>query len=168
MPITHYDLEVFTPPCSPGSVRFAAHVTFDADIADLLPYLHAALDGARYNPAAPALSWDTEGHAIVFTPGQIAIGNLEDRAEAQALAEQMIALVNQTAARQSEIEPDHTAHQRPKPFEVYGLLPQTNCRECGHATCLIFGLKLIAGEAALDGCPHLTAARYAQLEGMLV
>ncbi|NDJ75981.1 MAG: hypothetical protein GYB65_06955 [Chloroflexi bacterium] len=40
-------------------------------------------------------------------------------------------------------------------MQVFGLLPQTNCKECGEPTCFNFALKLIAGQATPDRCPTL-------------
>jgi ArsR family metal-binding transcriptional regulator len=94
--IEHYQLEVFTPPCSPESIRFAAKVQFAGDIREVLPYLNAELDGAQYNPAAPALTWRRDAHHIVFNVNEIAIGNLVDRAEAEVLARELVDLVNRT------------------------------------------------------------------------
>ena len=41
-------------------------------------------------------------------------------------------------------------------MDIFKLLPKTNCQDCGAATCLSFAMKLAAGQAELDACPHLT------------
>ena len=41
-------------------------------------------------------------------------------------------------------------------LQIYKLLPQTNCKECGFATCLAFGMKLAAKQAELKLCPYVT------------
>lgn len=66
MLIDTYDLDVFTPPCDPGAVRYSAIATLHTDIAGALPYLNATLGGAVYNQAAPALSWRKAGHYLNF------------------------------------------------------------------------------------------------------
>ena len=38
-------------------------------------------------------------------------------------------------------------------LQVFKLLPNTNCRECGYPTCLAFAMKLAAGKESLDKCP---------------
>ena len=38
---------------------------------------------------------------------------------------------------------------------IYKQLPKTNCKECGLPTCLAFAMKVAAGQAGLDECPHL-------------
>ena len=43
------------------------------------------------------------------------------------------------------------------PIDVLNLLPKTNCRECGAATCLVFAVAVLKGEKRLGDCPHLEA-----------
>jgi len=38
---------------------------------------------------------------------------------------------------------------------ILRLLPGTNCRECGFATCLAFAAALSRGHTAVSRCPHL-------------
>lgn len=49
-------------------------------------------------------------------------------------------------------------------LEIYKLLPQTNCKECGFPTCLAFAMKLAAKQAELKQCPYVTEAAKAKLE----
>jgi len=41
-------------------------------------------------------------------------------------------------------------------IQIYKLLPQTNCKDCGFPTCLAFAMKLAAKQADLDKCPHVS------------
>ncbi|HLE23448.1 MAG TPA: acetyl-CoA decarbonylase/synthase complex subunit gamma [Anaerolineales bacterium] len=49
-------------------------------------------------------------------------------------------------------------------LEIYKLLPQTNCKECGFPTCLAFAMKLAAKQAELKGCPYVSEESKAKLE----
>jgi len=49
-------------------------------------------------------------------------------------------------------------------LQIYKLLPQTNCKECGQPTCLAFAMKLAAKQAELKQCPYVTEQAKAQLE----
>jgi acetyl-CoA decarbonylase/synthase complex subunit gamma len=49
-------------------------------------------------------------------------------------------------------------------LEIYKLLPQTNCKECGFPTCLAFAMKLAAKQTELKKCPYVTDAAKAKLE----
>jgi len=41
-------------------------------------------------------------------------------------------------------------------IQIYKMLPQTNCKECGFPTCLAFAMKLAAKQADLDKCPYVS------------
>ena len=83
MLIENYDLDVFTPPCDPDAVRYAARARLASDISEALPYLNASLRGAVYLPEAQALTWKKAGHSVAFHAFEIAVSNVEDRDEAQ-------------------------------------------------------------------------------------
>lgn len=40
--------------------------------------------------------------------------------------------------------------------EIFKLLPKTNCKKCGHPTCLAFAMKLAQRQASLDACPDIS------------
>ncbi|MBI4684447.1 MAG: acetyl-CoA decarbonylase/synthase complex subunit gamma [Nitrospirae bacterium] len=40
--------------------------------------------------------------------------------------------------------------------EIFKLLPKTNCKKCGHPTCLAFAMKLAQRQATLDACPDVS------------
>jgi len=39
-------------------------------------------------------------------------------------------------------------------LQIFKLLPNTNCKECGYPTCLAFAMKLAAGTETLEKCPY--------------
>lgn len=41
-------------------------------------------------------------------------------------------------------------------IQIYKMLPQTNCKECGFPTCLAFAMKLAAKQVELSGCPYVS------------
>jgi acetyl-CoA decarbonylase/synthase complex subunit gamma len=41
-------------------------------------------------------------------------------------------------------------------LEIYKMLPQTNCKDCGFPTCLAFAMKLAAKQVELEDCPHVS------------
>lgn len=48
-------------------------------------------------------------------------------------------------------------------IQIYKLLPQTNCKDCGFPTCLAFAMKLAAKQVELAACPHVGDEAKAQL-----
>lgn len=49
-------------------------------------------------------------------------------------------------------------------LDIYKLLPKTNCKDCGFATCLAFAMALAQKKVSLDKCPHVSAAAKAALD----
>ena len=49
-------------------------------------------------------------------------------------------------------------------LDIYKLLPKTNCKDCGFATCLAFAMALVQKKVSLDKCPHVIAESKAALE----
>lgn len=49
-------------------------------------------------------------------------------------------------------------------IQIYKLLPQTNCKDCGFPTCLAFAMKLASKQAELAACPHVSDEAREQLE----
>ncbi|MGB3717164.1 MAG: (Fe-S)-binding protein [Candidatus Promineifilaceae bacterium] len=161
--VEKYEVEVFTPPCEPGGERYSAVAHLSHSIAEVLPYLNATLAGAKYMPSANALTWKRGGHLVAFHTDRVAVSNVADRKKAVSELDRMIELVNRTWDRKAEIVPDYRGQKQPSPMAIYQLLPRTNCRECGEATCMAFALGLIQGKHALGECPALTVDQQATL-----
>jgi len=49
-------------------------------------------------------------------------------------------------------------------LDIYKLLPKTNCRQCGLATCLAFAMQLAKKAAVIEKCPFVSADAKATLE----
>ena len=41
-------------------------------------------------------------------------------------------------------------------IQIFKLLPKTNCKKCGHPTCLAFAMKLAQRQASVDACPYVS------------
>ena len=53
------------------------------------------------------------------------------------------------------------------PLQVYKLLPQSNCGDCGVSTCMAYAAAVIKQEKRLADCPHLEKSTLALFEGKL-
>ncbi|MCM8761000.1 MAG: acetyl-CoA decarbonylase/synthase complex subunit gamma, partial [Candidatus Omnitrophica bacterium] len=49
-------------------------------------------------------------------------------------------------------------------LDIYKLLPKTNCKDCGFATCLAFAMALAQKKVSLEKCPHVSAQARDALE----
>ena len=79
--------------------------------------------------------------------------------------------INATWEHRCKLAAVTMARRAPRPLDVYTLLPQTNCKQCGEATCMAFAFGLLQHKRMLTDCPPLQADvafgdRRATLEAM--
>jgi len=160
MLIQRYEIRVESPPCHPGCEHWSAFAQLDGDISAVLPYLNARFQGAIYDHAAKVLTWSTGDRAVSIRPQEIGVSDLEDRAEAQAVIQQMVDRINGIWEEHHSIQPSVIRREPLKALEVYKLLPRENCKLCGQPTCFTFALRLVCGQAQISECPPLFTARY--------
>jgi ArsR family metal-binding transcriptional regulator len=141
-------------------------------IDGLLPLVAAVAPNViAFNPAAGTLTLRRKPGFITLYPDQIMITQVVDSAEGLELLDGVRDLLNQCWAHRDTIQPARAAQRAPRPLDVWTLLPQTNCKQCGEATCMAFAFALLLNKRAPDACPPLVAdpsfaERRAQLEAM--
>ncbi len=155
MLIETYDLEIEVSIHSTDDFEYEAIARLPVDIRQVLPYLNAKLRSGDYLADVPAFSWRKDEHKIAFWPDRIAVDHLESREKAQELVEELVKLVNDIWAQRGQIKPEDTSRENLQPLELYRLLPRTNCKACGEASCFNFALKLAAGHIQLERCEPL-------------
>lgn len=129
----------------------------------VLPLLNSMLPNVTsYNPRASALVLRRKPGFITLLADTIYITQVKDADEGLELLSAVRDLLNQTWARREEIEPRNIERHAPRPLDVWELLPRTNCRQCGEATCMAFGFALLEARRRIDECPPL---REPQAEG---
>jgi ArsR family metal-binding transcriptional regulator len=153
--IKDYEMELFSPPCVPGSEHWSVKLTLDNDISEVLPYLNAELEGADYDHKAKVLVWKSDGKKFAFRPNEIKAAPILERDEAYPLSKEAVDVVNTVWSKKDEIEPDYERKRIPNVMEIYKYLPRTNCKECGYSTCMAFAAAVREYEAELCQCPEL-------------
>lgn len=163
MLIADYVLKMATSDCNHSAETVNAFADLANDMSEVFPYLNAVLKRARFSPRVPALAFDLEDRRIVLRPRQIAISRLRDEDEARQVLDWLLEMINRTWERRADIEPSYQAAKEPGLMEVYRLLPGSNCRVCGEATCMAFAAKLVREEAELVDCQPLFTDEHAQI-----
>lgn len=164
--IQRYTIDLSTPGCSPGSDWYHATILLEEDIAEVLPYLNAVLQGRLdYNKRAGVLLWESdERMRYAFRPHEIAMAPIHSREEAHEVADEIVNLVNETWSRKAEITPKFEEKKAlPNVLDILKLLPRTNCKQCGFPTCMAFAASLRSDAALLPRCPYLSEEAYLKL-----
>ena len=149
-------------PClaDPGKIIVIGET--DVAIDGVLPLLNAILPNVvSYHPFSGVMTLRRRPGLITLYPNKVMITQVADVEEGLALLTVVRDLVNQTWARRDEIQPRPQGRRVPRPLDVYELLPRTNCRACGEATCMAFAFGLLESRHCPEECPALTDPAYA-------
>jgi ArsR family metal-binding transcriptional regulator len=158
-----YEMHLEAPGCEPGAEYWNATARFEEDISEVFPYLNAQWKNVIYSPAAKQITWRHEDRAVAIKPREITISNLPDRDTATVEMEKIVGEINNIWMDRQKITPLHEPRKRLVAMEIYQLLPQTNCKACGAASCFVFAGKLAAGDADVHDCtPLFEEAQYAE------
>ena len=134
----------------------------------VLPLLNAILPNViSYNPRVPALVLRRKPGFITLLADTIYITQVKDTDEGLELLSAVRDLLNQTWARRDAIEPRNEERRTPRPLDVWELLPRTNCRQCGEATCMAFAFALLEAQRKIDECAPLMQSDSAESREML-
>ncbi len=158
--IRDYGVEVVEAGCAPGAGRYGVNINLPNDISAAFPYLNAVRENAWYDPENQILIWREPRQAYAFRPRDIRVARIEDPLHAREMAQGIVAEVNAVWKDREDIKPLFTTRKLPSTIDIFKLLPRTNCRKCGYATCLAFAAALRAGEAEIDLCLPLEEGIY--------
>jgi len=166
--IADYEIELTEPGCFPGSGIYGLRVTVPEDISPVLPYLNTILEDTSYDHQNRILIGREKERRYAFRPHDIRVTGVDDVADAPEIARQVVDRVNQVWEERGRITPSYRERKVPATYDIFQLLPRTNCRECGYPTCLAFAADAHNNPDLLDRCPPLgrpeNADRRAQLE----
>ncbi|MEW6659800.1 MAG: (Fe-S)-binding protein [Thermodesulfobacteriota bacterium] len=155
------NFDIFRPKMDSSKEVLHAIATFLADISPSFPYVNAELGGWDYDQTNQVLLLKlADGKWITLHPQKIAIRGARDMEEAQALLAWIKAQINDIYARRENITPRYVSQAGLKIMEILKLLPMTNCKLCGYATCMAYAAALREGEISLNDCPPLGEEKY--------
>ncbi|MBM4295516.1 MAG: Fe-S cluster protein [Deltaproteobacteria bacterium] len=155
------NLDIFRPKMDFTKEVLHGIATFTADISPSFPYVNAELGGWDYDQANQVLMLKlSEGKWITLHPHKIAIRGARDMEEAQALFAWIQEQINDIYERRGTITPRYVSQAGLKIMEILKLLPMTNCKACGYATCMAYAAALREGEVRLEDCPPLIEEKY--------
>jgi len=155
------NFDIFRPKMDFTKEVLHAIATFTADISPSFPYVNAELGGWDYDQANQVLLLKlSDGKWITLHPHKIAIRGARDMEEAHALLAWIQGQINDIYERRQTITPRYVSQAGLKIMEILKLLPMTNCKLCGYATCMAYAAALREGEVRLEDCPPLWEEKY--------
>ena len=158
-------------PClaEPGKIIVVGKPNRSLD--EVLPYL-ATLPGIiAYNPEARTLTFRRPAGFMTLYADRVYITQLKSADEGLELLAALKDAINATWEHRAELVAMAVGRRAPRPLDVWTLLPQTNCGQCGEATCTAFAFGLLQHKRSVMECTPLQsdealADRRATLEAM--
>jgi len=141
-------------------------------LSEVIPYL-ATLPGIiAYNPVTLTLTFRRPSGFMTLYPDKVYITQVKDTEEGLELLAALKEAVNAVWEQRSSLMAVTAGKRAPRHLDIWELLPRTNCRQCGEATCLAFAVGLLQQKRKLYEClPLMTdsasAEHRAALEAML-
>jgi ArsR family metal-binding transcriptional regulator len=160
--INDYRYELCEDHHHPGSGRYGVRISVVDDISASFPYLNAVLDDTLYDQENSILIGAYERNRYAFRPHEIQVGMVTEPAEAPPIVAKAVELVNRVWQERQDITPSYRERKLPTVYEIYKLLPGTNCKECGYPTCLACAADIRNGVISLEKCTLLSKPEYAE------
>jgi ArsR family metal-binding transcriptional regulator len=139
-------------PCFADETKIRLIARIPVDVSEIMPYLNAIFANATYVRDRPALTLTKGVRLVTVYPRKVTIAKADDIADAEDTLAWLAERINYCHEHTGEIEPVYEGKVRVKPLDIYGLLPQTNCRQCGEQGCLAFALLLLQEKHRLSEC----------------
>ena len=153
-------------PCMAEEGRVKLAMQLDSALDQVMPTFVSKFPpgNVNYIPHKKILTLNTHQRVISFFPsGRIMMMNTRDPEEGIEIITEFMEKINQSYLEsESGDGGDDLTEKLSKigPLDLYNCLPQTNCEECGTATCMAFSMKLLSGDATLDQCKPLLKAEH--------
>ena len=141
-------------------------------LTDVIPYLATLPDVIVYNPATCTVTFRRQHGFMTLYADKVYITQVQDVDEGLELLKALTGAINATWLHRAKLVAVTTARSAPRLLDIWTLLPQTNCRQCGEATCMAFAAALLHQKRSLAECLSLVedplfGERRATLEAML-
>ncbi len=153
--------EVFNVECNPSSAIVNVRVFLDEDLSDMLPYLNATQEKAKYYPNVSYLNFLWKGCPVNVRESTITAFGFESDTQARSEAELIAGKIERVIANRADIEPDETPYSPPAVLDILRHLPRiSGCSDCGQGSCMAFAAAVSRGDCRIEDCAPLKEDNY--------
>jgi ArsR family metal-binding transcriptional regulator len=121
-------------------------------LGEVIPYLATLPSVIAYNPKQLSLTFRRAQGFMTIQSEEVYITQVKDTEEGLELLEALVASINAVWEHRAELVAVTTYKRTPRPLDVWSLLPQSNCKRCGEATCMAFAVGLLQQTRELNEC----------------
>lgn len=133
---------------------YGAYFKLISDLHFLFPYLNSTLDESRFYDRPEYLQFFFDGIKCTLYPKEMIASCFTSEQAAVTFFHHLMDFIEDIYNRRNEIEANYKKYNPPSVIDILKLVPQSNCRACGYATCMAFAAALRNEETTPDGCPH--------------
>ena len=149
------NLVVNTPECVPGVLALVANFVLDGDVVHLFPYINAIAENAEYLDNPQFIKFTLDGIGCALYPDNAVASPFPDHDHIVKFIGRLIDYLNDLDSRKDNIEPNFKKHRQIPVLEIFKLLPQSNCLDCGYPSCMAFANDLSSGKTEIANCPDI-------------
>jgi len=144
-----------TLPClaEPGKIIVIGQPSHPLD--EVIPYLATLPNIIAYNPETCVLTFRRQPGFLTLYPDRVYITQVKDTQEGLDLLDALKDAINATWEHRQELVAVTKPRRAPRPLDVWAMLPQTNCKQCGEETCMAFTFNLLMQKRTLVECSPL-------------
>ena len=129
----------------------------DRSLDEVIPYL-ATLPGIiAYNPETLTLTFRRQPGFLTLYPDKVYITQVRDVEEGLEVLVVLKDAINATWEKREDLVAMTAARRAPRWLDILSLLPQTNCKRCGEATCMAFAAALLQRSRSVIDCIPLVS-----------
>ncbi len=132
-------------------------ILLNKDISSLFPYINAVVQKAVYLAQPPFIRFRYEAVLCALHPFYMAAYPFGDGDTAIAFFNRLVAFLNDLHQRRPALRPNPKTYNPVSVLAILKLLPRSNCRKCGYATCMAFAGAVRTGRTIPQQCPELAA-----------
>jgi len=141
-----------TLPCLAEPGKIIVIGTPSRSLGDTLPYLATLPAVIAWNPHTLTLTFRRQPGFVTLNPEKVYITQVNNTEEGLALLDTLKDAVNAVWEKRDELIAVTAKKRAPRHLDIWELLPRTNCKQCGEATCLAFAVALLQEKRTLEEC----------------
>lgn len=136
---------------------WGAYFKLKSDIKSIFPYLNASISDARFYDRPECIQFYFNGIKCTLYPKELVAASFINKQAALDFFERLMDYIADLYRKRDSIQPDYRKYRPPSVIDILKLLPKSNCKKCGYATCLAFASALRKGETRPDCCTDFAA-----------
>ena len=134
--------------------QWGACFKLDGDVRSLFPYINGEVPGTRFSFRPFHVRFEHKSVQCTLYPNNAMAAPFKGREHGFAFIEELVVFLNDLHDRRHKLQPSYKLYRQPPSIvDILKVLPRTNCKACGQASCMAFAAALRKGQVTTTDCP---------------